>query len=89
MLFRSDPHWRFLVFGDELMASELAPHYRSPLSAITLGLFADLGYSVDFSVADSYEVVPILGDRRVPERGLSADFRVIAPPTIVRRLGFR
>lgn len=82
----NDPHWRFAVFGDELMASELGPDYRLPLSAITLGLFADLGYNVDFSVADSYEVVPLLGNRLLPERSLAADFRIVAPPTVVGAL---
>lgn len=83
----NDPHWRFIVFGDELMVGELGPQYRSPLSVITLGLFADLGYNVDFSVADSYEVVPLFGGTRLlPERSLANDFRVIAPPTVVRPL---
>ncbi len=83
----NDPHWRFVIFGDELMASELGPKYRMPLSVITLGLFADLGYDVDFSVADSYEVIPLFGGNRLlPERSLANDFRVIAPPTVVRPL---
>ena len=83
----NDPHWRFIVFGDELMASELGPRYRLPLSVITLGLFGDLGYNVDYSVADSYEVVPLFGHNRLaPTRSLANDFRAIAPPTVVRPL---
>ena len=83
----NDPHWRFVIFGDELMASELGPKYRMPLSVITLGLFADLGYAVDFSVADSYEVIPLFGGNRLlPERSLAHDFRVQAVPTVVRPL---
>ena len=83
----NDPHWRFIVFGDELMASELGPGYRLPLSVITLGLFADLGYSVDYSVADSYEVIPLFGaSRMLPEASLAHDFRTIAPPTILKPL---
>ena len=83
----NDPHWRFVVFGDELMASELGPKYRLPLSVITLGLFADLGYTVDYSVADSYEVIPLFGaDWIPPEASLSHDFRVATPVTVLRPL---
>lgn len=63
-----DPHWRFFVFGDEVMSSSVIAGYRSPLSVITLGLFQDLGYEVDFSVADSYEVTPLFGDGHVLSR---------------------
>jgi hypothetical protein len=81
----NDPHWRFVVFWDELMAGELGPEYRLPLSVITLGLFADLGYSVDYSVADSYEVIPLFGNNRlVPTASLANDFRKDFPPTILR-----
>lgn len=47
-------HWRLSVFGDELMVASLAPTSRFPLSAVTLGLFADIGYKVDLAVAESY-----------------------------------
>ncbi|MDQ3673955.1 MAG: leishmanolysin [Gemmatimonadota bacterium] len=80
----NDPHWRFLVFGDEVMSSSLITGYRSPLSAITLGLFQDLGYEVDFSVADPYEVRPLFGgNRMVPEFSLANDLRSIGPPAVV------
>jgi hypothetical protein len=47
-------------------------------------LFQDLGYTVDFSVADPYEVVPLFGGNRVvPERSLSNDFVRKTPPTFV------
>jgi hypothetical protein len=83
----NDPHWRFVVFWDELMAGELGAHYRLPMSVITLGLFADIGYNVDFSVADSYEVIPLFGNNRlVPQASLANDFRVLSPPTVVRPL---
>ncbi|HEU4749396.1 MAG TPA: leishmanolysin-related zinc metalloendopeptidase [Gemmatimonadaceae bacterium] len=81
----NDPHWRFMVFGDEVMSSSIITGYRSPLSAITLGLFEDLGYEVDYSVADPYEVRPLFGDNRmVPEFTLVNDVRSIAPPTILK-----
>jgi hypothetical protein len=47
-------HWRWSVFGDELMIGELAPGYHYPLSAVTLGLFRDIGYEVDMTVAEPY-----------------------------------
>ena len=83
----NDPHWRFVIFGDELMAGELGPKYRSPMSVITLGLFADLGYNVDFSVADSYEVIPLFGGNRIlPEASLANDFVVSARLTVLTPL---
>ena len=85
----NDPHWRLIVFGDELMVSSLLEGYKSPLSTITLGLFKDLGYDVDFSEADPYEVIPLFGgDRRipVPEGSLRNDFVIRKPPTFVNPL---
>jgi hypothetical protein len=82
-----DPHWRFSVFGDELMSPAVGRGFKSPLSTITLGLFQDLGYTVDFSVADPYEVAPLFGGNRVvPERSLTIDFVTKAPPTFVSPL---
>jgi hypothetical protein len=79
-----DPHWRFTVFGDELMSPAIGRGFKSPLSTITLGAFQDLGYTVDFSVADPYEVVPFFGGNRVvPEGRLSNDFVRATPPTFV------
>jgi hypothetical protein len=80
-----DPHWRFSVFGDELMSPSIGRGFKSPLSTITLGAFQDLGYTVDFSVADPYEVVPLFGGNRVvPEGSLSNDIVRNKPPTFVR-----
>ena len=44
-------HWRDSVLGDELMAP-----YGHLLSAITLGALADIGYEVDASRADPFEL---------------------------------
>lgn len=83
----NDPHWRLNTFGDELMVSSLLEGYKSPLSTITLGFFQDLGYTVDFSAADPYEVTPIFGDDRLhPYGSLRADFVMRVPPTFVRPL---
>jgi len=78
-----DPHWRFSVFGDELMVSVVGRGFKSPLSSITLGFFKDIGYDVDFSVADPYEVTPLFPNNRVlPEGSLQHDV-VMAPPKFV------
>jgi hypothetical protein len=79
-----DPHWRLSVFGDELMVSIVGRGMKSPLSSITLGFFKDIGYNVDFSAADPYEVVPFFGGTRIlPEGSLQNDFRMISPPKFV------
>jgi hypothetical protein len=83
----NDPHWRYDVFYDELMVGEVAVGLRLPLSSITLGYFKDLGYEVDFSVADSFEVVPLFGGNRVaPRFTLANDLRTIVPPTVLMPL---
>lgn len=85
-----DPHWRFNVFGDELMVSVVSQEFKSPLSTITLGFFRDIGYDVDFSVADPYEVVPLFPQNRlVPDGTLVNDFLVRVPPTFVSPLAAR
>jgi Leishmanolysin len=80
----NNPHWRFMVFGDEVMSSSIITGYRSPLSVITLGLFQDLGYNVDFSVADSYVVTPLFGGTlMLPEFNLGNDLRAAESPPLV------
>ena len=44
-------HWHRRVLAGELMSP-----YGNALSAITLGALSDLGYTVDFSAADPYEL---------------------------------
>jgi hypothetical protein len=61
-------HWRWSVFGDELMIGSLLPGYTYPLSTVTLGLFRDIGYDVDMYVAEPYPVLsfkatPLMADR--------------------------
>ena len=48
-------HWRESVFGDELMTPYLEASYE-PMSALTIDSLADLGYSVDSSTYDEYNV---------------------------------
>jgi hypothetical protein len=80
----NDPHWRFLIFGDEVMSSGIATGFTSPLSVITLGLFQDLGYVVDFEAADPYEVRPLFpNSRMVPEFSLTNDLPRLAAPVLL------
>jgi hypothetical protein len=75
------------VFGDELMISIVGRGLKSPLSSITLGFFKDIGYDVDFSAADPYEVAPFFGGTRiVPEGSLRNDLRMTVPPKFVSPL---
>lgn len=48
-------HWDDLTFGSELMTGYTSNGVM-PLSAMTIGAFEDLGYSVDYSKADSYSL---------------------------------
>ena len=49
-------HWRESVFGSELMTPNLFVNRREPLSVITLEALTDMGYYVDLSFADDYEL---------------------------------
>ena len=51
-----DAHWRESVLDHELMTSSLVLGSVSPLSAITLQSFADIGYKIDASEAQAYRV---------------------------------
>ena len=51
----ADSHWRESVFENELMTPFLSSGIQ-PFSVITIESMADLGYSVDPSVADSYRI---------------------------------
>ena len=70
-------HWRETVFGAELMTGFISTGV-TPLSAITLGSLADLGYQVDYSAADSYSV-PVLSALRVNEPVMRINEQIIRP----------
>lgn len=46
-------HWSEAVFGNELLTGFINPA-GNPLSSITVGAFADIGYTVDYAAADPY-----------------------------------
>ena len=49
-------HWRSQTFEDELMTARFQTHHKRPISELTVALMEDLGYEVDYSRADSYEL---------------------------------
>ena len=50
-----DVHWRESVFGTELLTGFLGGG-SNPLSRITVGAMADLGYQVNYNAADAYSI---------------------------------
>jgi len=50
-----DGHWREAVFANELMTG-LLDAGTNPISRLTIGAFADLGYTVDYAAADAYRL---------------------------------
>lgn len=51
-------HWDESFFGSELMTGFSEANGDMPLSRLTIASLADLGYSVDFSKADNYQIDP-------------------------------
>ena len=49
-------HWRESVFQNEVMSPRISRSEANPLSAITLQAMADIGYVVDATVADDYDL---------------------------------
>ncbi|MCY4376034.1 MAG: hypothetical protein OXC31_19955 [Spirochaetaceae bacterium] len=51
-----DVHWREAVFANEVMTASISidSGESQPLSKVTIAALADLGYSVDYTVADAY-----------------------------------
>jgi hypothetical protein len=49
-----DSHWRESIMTSELMTGWAGPGTNLPLSRITVGSLADLGYTVNYAAADVY-----------------------------------
>lgn len=49
-------HWRETVLGNELMTGFVAQSGGNPLSRVTGGMYADIGYDVDLNACDSYQI---------------------------------
>lgn len=53
----ADGHWRESIFGTEMMTGYVsAPGVPNPLSLMTIGSMADLGYLVNTNVQDAYSL---------------------------------
>ncbi len=75
-------HWRMSVFGylGELMVPVVGD--AAPLSAITVGALADLGYAVDFGAADSYALPHPTAPAAPP--GVVINLGDDTPPTVMK-----
>ncbi|MEN9203457.1 MAG: leishmanolysin-related zinc metalloendopeptidase [Thermostichus sp. DG_1_6_bins_120] len=51
-----DSHWRESILGRELMTTRIDREVANPLSILTIGSMADLGYEVDLSAADRFSL---------------------------------
>jgi len=67
-----DAHWRESVMGKELMTGYVSIT-SNPLSSITVGSLADMGYTVIYSYADPYTV----NSANLGMAGGGADFHLI------------
>ncbi len=74
----TDAHWRESTFDNELMTGYLNGGVVNPISTITVGQFADLGYTVNLSQADPYLIAP---SATVP------DYTIIHTPFVVSGTG--
>jgi hypothetical protein len=78
----ADAHWRESTFGPELMTG-FVNHGSMPLSAITVGSLADLGYTVNPLAADPFVVPTPAQHNVVPSKAVPWEIRIqpkILPP---------
>jgi glycine/D-amino acid oxidase-like deaminating enzyme len=50
----ADAHWRESIFASELMTGWVGPSATMPISRITVGSLADIGYTVNMAAADTF-----------------------------------
>lgn len=87
-----DSHWRESVMTVEFMTPFLNSLTQNPMSSITIGHLADLGYGVDMSQAESYQgITPAPPRAQMPALGagyidLSGDIRE-GPIVVLDRKG--
>ena len=85
-----DSHWRESVLGHELLTPILYPNTVNPLSAITIQSLADLGYTVDATLAQHYqlpEASETQADRDVARMADLSDDVFVSPVMVVDRRG--
>lgn len=83
---RDYSHWREDVFGNEIMTPFLEQSGSTPFSAITIQAMADVGYLVDLSLADDYQLAnPVPPDIAADHAGLFLDLSndVVPVPIVV------
>ena len=83
-----DSHWRESVLGPELMTSVQDRGAGDPLSPITIWSLADLGYTVDPSLAEEYALPGAGGEaadlpKRQRARGIDLTGDVLSPPLLI------
>ena len=83
-----DSHWRESVLGPELMTSLQDRGADDPLSAITIWSLADLGYTVDASLAEEYALPGTGGQaadvpKRQRARALDLTGDILSPPLLI------
>ena len=79
-----DGHWRKSVFGTELMTPSISPNAESnPLSAITIQSLADVGYTVDVSLADPYRLPSAAALASALEKSIDLGNDIIVGPIVV------
>lgn len=72
-----DAHWREATFGSELMTGYLNGG-TNPMSRVSIGSLADLGYAVDYAAADSYGLpAGVTGQSLAAATHL--DFKLVTP----------
>ncbi|MCY4574623.1 MAG: hypothetical protein OXF01_17720, partial [Gemmatimonadetes bacterium] len=78
-------HWREPVFGPEIMTPTMTVGETQPISAITLQAMVDLGYTVDVSLAEDYDLPSTTPPDPAPERGRILDLRndVVLGPVMI------
>lgn len=76
-------HWREAIFGNELMSGFVATA-PNPLSALTIASLADLGYAVDMTQAEAYELpsMPRLQDTNSVAYRVLSHLRPTQPVTL-------
>ena len=79
-----DGHWRKSVLGTELMTPSInANAQSSPLSAISIQALADLGYTVDLSLADAYRLPTAAVVAESLEQSIDLGNDIIRGPIVV------
>jgi hypothetical protein len=78
----ADSHWRESTFGTELMTGYVN-YGPMPLSAITVGSLADLGYTVNPFAADPYTVPTGVNADLIPATGGASPWERLPPSAVI------